>query len=397
MCLLRIPLSTLQIQRDTKTALLDLTLIKYRNMNDLNKLRRIVEDKEILESQLLNINSIFKLMSTAQIYSFDHVAVAKEITFLDHSLFQSLSLKDLTCSVNDRILITTSQVKQCIDFNLYLERILTSSIANSLNKTLTITSIIHIAFSLLFTFANLNGVYACLNALNSPYISKLNWNLSPNNLLIFKFLSTFVPLLESINSNHINLLERLLIDRYSRSSTTVIPFLYPLMLELHIINQNYVTGHEIVGNTRINILSDIGIKQHDKIIDLVSSCRGFKQHETNMSPITTTVEIDKIIKHDPFSSSFYRNHTRDLRIEHWLLTRVYFKLQDIFKCDLNFNEIHVEVFETKFDKVEEVVENLISDFDDFDVNETDIDMNFDGSSKEMSRDINFPNVPGEIN
>jgi hypothetical protein len=200
-----------------------------------------------------------------------------------------------------------------------------SSVEENESSLLAITmqSVLHAIYHLIYTFGDISSAIVLLMAVNSPAVSRLSksWSfLNPQTKALYKNLSLIIPFADSPINDHVEITSKLLNTR-----TGIIPLLLPILKELELINQLYDTG---AGNN-VPVLTEVGAKSMEKLLGLVEACKGVSTTGWDATVGDLKIPKDAILK-SIFVNMPAKDGRADGKLVHFVLSRVFYQNRDLW-------------------------------------------------------------------
>ncbi|KAI8803482.1 hypothetical protein BJ742DRAFT_828492 [Cladochytrium replicatum] len=330
----------------------------------LTALRRLVEDVRIQRTKCDDISLKMEQIAAVPLAYWRPEEIAQEVTRIDVEIFSRISPR-LDLPIHQ----SSPNVKACLDFHEFLERIVITSVlraqpheqgsqplppnAPHLARAHAIHHAVSIAFTFLYIYRNLNGLCAVLKALNSPEIQRLKktWELvgyETTNML--RHLLQVAPVsfdMSTLAHEHKVLVSDLLQAHYRGGGLiTIVPWLEPCVAEVDDIKHAYVVAGEAYSGSNEVVLSDIGTRLLEQIIAQVELCQGAGTSELTPAIFesssgstsgkgrkTTGAGGPPAWSHPvaPPSDDLRSIGIADNALQHYILTRVFFPRQFLWK------------------------------------------------------------------
>lgn len=348
---------------------------------NLQAFRRCIESLRIHEFKLEQVTNEMAEISGQSILTWSPERLALTLTTIDANLFVIEPRYDFKCrrsSTSPSTLYVSKSIKACLDFNRFVERIIIDQIVSSSKFVSThpphvvraqaLKFVIETAFILYYVYRNLSSALTLLKVLKSAEVVRLktSWNCvnKPTTDILNHLISVLPsPYSTSSYSDHSSLVDQILSHHSIRSGIlAVIPFLPPIVDEMLRIQTAYSTSSP----SSASLLSDIGMKVYEDAVSLIEACQGNFRRDTptiNKRPTTGSVNTLWDVRKRPLPSPPEDLFTmkKDLKMEHWLLTRVFWSRHDLFGKSTEaevFNhqmEVYPELNEERIELFQEMI------------------------------------------
>ncbi|KAI8812761.1 hypothetical protein BJ742DRAFT_791702 [Cladochytrium replicatum] len=328
----------------------------------LTALRRLVEDVRIQKSKCDDISLKMEQIAAVPLTYWRPEEIAQEVTQIDVEIFARISPR-LDLPIHQ----SSPNIKACIDFHEFLERIVITSIlraqphehgsqpltsnAPHLARAHAIHHAVSIAFTLLYVYRNLNGLCAVLKALDSPEVKRLKktWELvsyETSNMLrhLLQVAPVSFDMSMLAHEQKVLVSDLLLVHYRGGGLITIIPWLEPYVAEVDDIKHAYVVAGD--AGTNEVVLSDIGTRLLEQIITQVELCQGAGTSELTPAIFESSTGSTSgkrpgkkggggppAWSHPvaPPSDDLRSIGMADNAVQHYILTRVFFPRQFLWK------------------------------------------------------------------
>ena len=335
-----IPVSRLYVKYIENSQLFKQSVELYeahdKNSGDLAKLRNLLETYRMYQTKFEDLQKSIEQSSTLSLLDFKPEEIAEQLDIISLALFNRVD-------VSYKGFIRTSSYRQFNDFIRFLDRLVISLCILPVSQTTLdrvncpsqhsyqariIRHLISTASILYQAHLNLACSTVILRALESPVVQKQKklWSIVPSTAIDeFNKLKSLLPLSLSSCEAQLNLIKQLS-SRHFRGSRRVwlIPSFHNIANEVHQLFSLYLT-HKLKGEENEEILlSEVGERKLAVILNTLKLCRG------ELAPADLGVSVDPKLRVSPEDEK-PMDSIGNLELEHWLMTRVFWPLQDLTK------------------------------------------------------------------